>query len=148
MFVMLFHVILRPALQGRKRTDLLCMTHECAHLCVRGASRHVFFLPWFTSTYVCVGALPCGGGPWHDAGEFCKKKHQASFLPPGRGAAEPWGGDAVVWVTGVQGCSGWAGSVHTPADVRECTSGNSMPHQSPYLKTVLQFLLQNFIEGL
>lgn len=43
-----------------------------------------------------------------------------------------------------------AGSVHTPADVRECTSGNSMPQQprSSYLKTALQFLLHNFVEGL
>ncbi len=65
MFVMPFHVVLRSALQGRKRTDLLCMTHECAYLCVRGASLCAFVLPWFTSTYVCAGALLCGGGPWH-----------------------------------------------------------------------------------
>ncbi len=42
-----------------------------------------------------------------DTGELCKKKHQESSLPSGRGAAQPRGGNAVVWVTGVQGCSGW-----------------------------------------
>jgi len=31
-----------------------------------------------------------------DAGELCKKEHQASFLPAGHGAAEPRGENAAV----------------------------------------------------
>lgn len=85
-----------------------------------------------------------------DAGELCKKEHQASFCPRDVGQQSP---EVRTLRCEWQACRAarvGAGLVHTSAGVRECTSGNSMPHQprSPYLKTVSQFLLQSFVEGL
>lgn len=115
----------------------VCMSSPC------------FVLAWFMSAYVCVVALPCGGGTW-ERRRGVAQEHQASFCPWDEGQQSPEERTLGCEWQACRAARVGAGLVHTSADVKECTSGNSMPHQprSPYLKTVSQFLLQSFIEGL
>lgn len=106
MFVIFFHIILRQR-KNRSASHDTQVRSRLRERCKSACLQHVL-------SYCDLRVHMCAMVPFHveealetDTGELCKKKHQASFLPSGHGAAEPRGGDAAVWVTGVQGCSGW-----------------------------------------